>query len=452
MISFLKFAFGMDFLQTLLVAALLFMLPLQKRPRWQLRFAGGCAVVVVASWFAKLFLSQFTFTWLALPSIFGFFVGQVMAVAVVVWRSANLPFYDALYGTICAYAVQHFASTVCLVLFPVSRTEVLQGENTLFGGGGASLPQLMVYAAVYAVCYFLVAKRLPHAGRYHANVGRTLPSVVAVLGFAMGLSLMAKFFIEETAFSRRLFAVCMLFDLLCCSFVLWIQVSQRRETQLLAQIDTERRLRQQQKEQYEISRESIALINQKCHDIRHQIAALRREQDSAKRNHSLASIEESIMIYDAVLQTGNPVLDTVLTEKSLLCEHEQIHWTCMAEGAALAFMEPVDLYTLFGNALDNAVESLRQIAQPERRVLAITLQKREDIAFLQIENYFDHPLQFEDGIPRTTKPDSTNHGYGMKSIHQIAACYGGTVDITAENNIFLLSVLLPIPAEKNLSA
>ena len=57
------------------------------------------------------------------------------------------------------------------------------------------------------------------------------------------------------------------------------------------------------------------------------------------------------------MRTGNEILDTILTEKSLICENSGIHINCVADGSLLAFMNPVDLYTLFGNALDNAIEA-----------------------------------------------------------------------------------------------
>lgn len=117
----------------------------------------------------------------------------------------------------------------------------------------------------------------------------------------------------------------------------------------------------------------------------------------------------------------------------------------MADGAALSFMDPIDLYTLFGNALDNALECVRTISNPERRVLAVTLQRKRDMVFLQFENFCDSPPDLRDGLLRSTKADDGFHGFGMKSIRAIAERYGGTIDITAEGGIFLLCILLPLP-------
>ena len=73
-----------------------------------------------------------------------------------------------------------------------------------------------------------------------------------------------------------------------------------------------------------------------------------------------------MQIYSAIVRTGNEILDTILTEKSLICENSGIHISCVADGSLLAFMNPVDLYTLFGNALDNAIEAVRKLESKEK--------------------------------------------------------------------------------------
>lgn len=445
--SFLHYALSLDFFQELLIACFLCLLPLKKRPLWGFRFGLGAALCLLVSWLAQIALSTQTDVLLLLSMVFFFLIAQLLAAALVFWRTGEVSLYDALYGTACAYAAQHFASSLPLLFSPAETGEYTSG--TFFGGRGIPLIELALLCVVYLGFYLWVARRLPENGRYRADIRKTLPSVVLVFGFAMVLSLAAKLyrFQEISALSdgNGLFRVALLFDLLCCGFALWVQVSQRRQTKLEAEVELERRLRSQQREQYELSRESIALINRKCHDLKHQVAALRLMDDQARRDETLAAMEQSVMIYDSSVKTGNEVLDTVLTEKSLACERDQIRWTCMADGAALSFMDPIDLYTLFGNALDNALESVRAIADPERRVLAVTLQKRRNIAFLQIENYCDRAPVMRDGLPVSTKAADGYHGFGMKSIQDIAERYGGTIDMTVEGGIFLLCILLPLP-------
>ena len=68
---------------------------------------------------------------------------------------------------------------------------------------------------------------------------------------------------------------------------------------------------------------------------------------------------------------------------------------------------------------------------------------RAGLIFLQVENYYQGELQFDGDLPRTSKPNTDYHGFGLKSIQNIAEKYGGFLTVQAENQIFLLRVTLP---------
>lgn len=129
-----------------------------------------------------------------------------------------------------------------------------------------------------------------------------------------------------------------------------------------------------QYENYKIRQESIDLINQKYHDLKHQIAVLRAV---AKHNAVLDNMEQEIKAYEAQNDTGNKVLDTVLTGKSLTCHTKNIQLTCVADGTALDFMDVMDISNLFGNALDNAIESTDKITDPERRLIHLNVARQK---------------------------------------------------------------------------
>lgn len=354
---------------------------------------------------------------------------------------AGLDWPDSLYGMACAYAAQHIA--FCL-------PTLLWGEFQR-GNAASFLFNWLVILLTGWACNAVFARRLHREGCYRVGRRKAVFTAGMVIFIALALNYVARIIDGLTRLSAGasgqsiIYGICLVYDLLSCLFVLWLQTEQRREVDLQSDVETERRLRRQLQEQYELSRENIGIINQKCHDIKHQIAALRMVRDRAEQDAGLREIEQAVLIYDAVTQTGNEVLDTVLTEKSLLCERGKISWTCMADGHLLDFMSPVDLYTLFGNALDNAIEGSRTVQDPEQRNVAVTVRRRHGAAFIQVENYFDHPIVLEGGLPLTTKGDKDSHGYGLKSIRMIVERYGGTMSVSAEDDIFRLSVLIPQP-------
>ncbi len=197
------------------------------------------------------------------------------------------------------------------------------------------------------------------------------------------------------------------------------------------------------KSQYEMSRQSIEIINRKCHDLKHQVAALKHIHDPGRREEVIDSLQSAVMIYDAALETGNEILDTALTEKSLICTRRDIALSCIADGRRLAFMDPVDLYTLVGNALDNAIEAVLPLP-PEQRLIRLRVQEKAGLVFLRVENPYAGTLEVRDGLPLTSKEDKQNHGFGMKSIRDVAEKYHGFLDVETEGGLFVLCLSFPL--------
>lgn len=200
-----------------------------------------------------------------------------------------------------------------------------------------------------------------------------------------------------------------------------------------------------QYEQYHVSQESIDIINQKYHDLKNQIIAIRAEKDSDTREKYLEDLENSIKHYEAQYKTGNKVLDTILTSKLITCLDNDINVTCIADGKVLDFIPTMDLCSIFGNALDNAIESVLKIDDVEKRLIKIAIYRQNELLLIRIENFYLNPLQIYYGNFMTTKQDTRYHGYGLKSIKSIVEKYDGSVSIKTDNNWFRLVILIPLP-------
>ena len=200
---------------------------------------------------------------------------------------------------------------------------------------------------------------------------------------------------------------------------------------------------QVQYQQYKQSRESIDLINMKYHDLKHQIGYLRNEQDASKRNDFLDRLENDIKSFELQNKTGNAVLDTILTGKSLYCYKHGITMTCVVDGKLLDFMETMDICSIFGNALDNAIESAMRIRDKEKRLIHVTVSQLNDFVMIRIENYYEDELKTDGKNYVTTKRDKRHHGWGIKSIKYTADRYDGAVYINTDNNWFDIKIAIP---------
>ncbi len=216
----------------------------------------------------------------------------------------------------------------------------------------------------------------------------------------------------------------------------------RDEKQVLAGMLSER------ERQYELSAQNIEIINRKCHDIKRHLRALEFVGSDA-RAAAVAEIERSVSIYDASSATGDPALDTIISEKSLQCDALGISLTCSLGGGTLSFMAPADVYVMLGNILDNAIEAVMRIPDGDRRAITLTSSERCGVVCLREDNYFEGELKFEDGVPVTSKTQEKGfHGYGVRSIKHIAGKYGGEAEVRTSGDIFTLIVAIPVSGRK----
>ena len=198
---------------------------------------------------------------------------------------------------------------------------------------------------------------------------------------------------------------------------------------------------------YQMSHEGITSLQIKCHDLKHQIAAIRSKTEQENFHKYLDRLEDSIIEYGTVVECGNETINVVLTEKNILCSTCGVKFSYIIDGTLFNFMSEMEIYSLFGNALDNALESCTKVTDPARRVISLKAAARGDMVILHVENAFQEALNMVDGMPQTTKKGS-GHGFGLRSIQSIAETYSGMASVQTEEGLFKLTVILR-PEQKN---
>ncbi len=217
-------------------------------------------------------------------------------------------------------------------------------------------------------------------------------------------------------------------------------MSLRQENDLLQNMMVEK------EKQYRLSQENIAIINQKCHDLKHQISAMAYARPE-ERSAMIEDAEKAVLIYDSVVQTESEALNTLLTEKSLYCTQHNIRLQCFVNDIhreQLVHINVVDLYTMLGNGLDNAIEHVEPLEEDEHKTIHLSVEEQGGVLMFTIENYNNTPLRLIDGLPATSKQDKSAHGFGLKSIRMIAQKYGGALYILNEDDVFTLRVAIPL--------
>lgn len=446
----------LEFLAELYIFCTLIMYGFRRAKKFPLRLFAGIAAIAGAAFGLSFFYYYFG------GNVFGR-IGVYLVLFALVVCHARLCFAEGiksvLFGCSFAYAVQNLAYKCFLVFYCAGEHfRLFDGWGTMFG----VYYRLMYYAffiAAAAAAWFLFIRR--HVSRLPDSYidYRLLIASLLVLCITVILCSVEDVHFAGLSFGREnrfenydvyvLRQTGNIFSVLCCAVVLLLVAKTIVERDLRQEVEYLQHAVRQAERQYEISKDTIDLINVKCHDIKYKLGALLSEGNKPA-SEAVEDLKSSISIYDTRISTGNKILDVILTEKSLYCEQNGINFSCMADGAKLSFMDDGDLYCLFGNIVDNALEAVGKLPERERRVVNLVVKEKNGVLTVQEENYFSGELKFVDGLPRTTKGDSDYHGFGTRSIRMIVNKYGGAFTAGAKDGVFALTIVFVPDKDKKL--
>lgn len=421
----LEFWDKISYMIQLLSACLVFMIPARRKSFFWARAGGTAFFLLLLSFFVN---SNYDVSTGGMWSLI-YWIFYIVVCIFFVWCGLDGSFLQAVYCAVCGSGMQHIAFDFYLIY------QIIDGKSMIVS--------VLIYVLIYIMFYTFFAKRLPERGEFAASRQSLVPiATIILLVWILSIldnSVIAGF--EAGIWHRVIYRI---IDALCCFYVLWVQINQKEKISLQRELDGINAAWRQQTKQYQVTSETIESINRKCHDLKHQIRALRQITDEQEKMEFINELEQDIMIYDTALNTGNKALDTVLMEKGLFCKNHGIQWSCMADGTKLDFMKMEDIYAVFGNALDNAIAAVMALTEQEKRVISVKIITQKNLLMIQIQNYYEKELHFENGLPMTTKKNKRDHGFGMKSIRYTAEKYNGTITVCTENNIFMLQILIPV--------
>lgn len=436
------FWYKLVFLGELVISEALFTYKFKKRSNFAVRLVCGLLTCAVFTFLFPIW-SYDAF------NISVMFVSIFAVTVAVMYFCFNVPFTNIVFAGIAAYTVQHLAYEINTLIFTATG---LNGDN--FAGAYGPMghePQFydafgfIIYFDCYAVVYWLMYLMFGRRIKKNEDIRISNIFLLVISGIIILVAIILNSIIiyRVTVKSDELLVfIVIVYNILCCLLAISIQFALLWGRGIKKELDTIHRLRYQEHQQYLISKENIDLINLKCHDLRHQIRAI---GESGRIDAGIISeIENAIKIYDSAVKTGNETLDIILTEKSLLCKKNSITLTCIVDGEKLGFMNVNDLYSLLGNAIDNAIEAVMRLAG-EQRAISITVRPSRAFLSVSISNSIlpGSRIEFVDGLPETTKDDKRYHGYGMKSIKAVVDKYGGDLSVSVRENIFNLNMLFP---------
>ena len=356
-------------------------------------------------------------------------VTVLCALAVGFCHKANL--WAILFCTSAGYSMQFITHEIYKFL-------------PLFGFSPTKWEETMLLALITAVPYFLIwyfyFRRTNHVGMYQEHKLQIVITFVSVF-----VSVYLNWFFEQAAQetgSMELQVYRAVFAILTILMAFIMECGFLEEKNMQSERDELKRMIEEQREKYLQEKKNIDLVNIRCHDIRHQLWELNDSIDP----EAMKKITDCIDVYDSKMETGNEAISVVLAKYGLYCAKHHIRLSCMIDGEKLRFIPAHELYSLFGNAIENAVNAVKKLDY-EKRVISVTEQITGNLMNITFTNYFSGELELENGLPVN---HAENHGYGVKSIRMIAEEYGGRVNVQTMGDLFMMNVFFPLPVSAGL--
>ena len=346
---------------------------------------------------------------------------------------------EAGFYCVKAFINGEFAASLCWQIYYYLRyARGMHGEHWRW------VELILVYAVIFTMLTLLELSLKKDLEELHITRRElVVVIIIATSVFAMSnLSYLDQNGLFSGSFVMDIFIIRTLVDLSGIA-VLYAYHIQVKEVQIRFEKDALHNIMEMQYKNYQLSKENIDMVNQKYHDLKHQINILKTQSYAGKSTSYLEKMEREIRVYETQNKTGNQILDAVLTNKAMICQNKEIELKFIVDGEALSFMEDMDVSALFGNMLDNAIESAEKQQEKQKRLIWLYVTREKQFVRIRTENYCDEKIRFKNGMPVTTKKDRRFHGYGMKSIKSTVEKYHGSVVAAQENNWFELKILLP---------
>lgn len=409
----------------------------EKKKNFWIRFPVAVAVIAAVATI-KPFVAQY---WLALPvaAMNTLFIAWYVFITLLVFACVLITFEislnDAILFLVAGYAVQHVCYViVCELLTYFSP--ILQQSVAVYVAVniGVSVVLCTLYSFVFSKCRKSNGKIMDDSPL--ATVLLTL-----FLAFLIGSAFAFQYFfnVKNDLYIKLLSTISDIIASVLISLVTLFVVyscSQRYETELLEM------RRENDLENYRFFLDTVDYLNVKFHDMKHQLNALYERNEIDAQEYD--DITDTINAYGTLINTGNAEIDFILSDKSLKCHAQGIHFSAIVDGSLFDGYDVNELYAFFCNIIDNAVEYVSKL-EGEKRYISFVCKKSESFILVKESNYLlECPELDSEGFPVTTKKESRLHGYGLRSVARFAKKHGGSMRIRAENETFELLVMLPI--------
>lgn len=342
----------------------------------------------------------------------------------------NISIFRLLFYSIVYEVVLIFSNELAVGVWNIFNDPSIE-DNLIYED---FIPQILFMYLAFFIVSIIISRKIINRNRQPGNMKELIPILCVSVPFLLVLECLFLLLPHLTSMNARIFYM------ICCAAILfafiYILLFLERYTFLQKKMKEEEIISyesQLKADYYEQRKEDEEKIREVYHDLKNHLLLV-NDEPSAKE--ILGKIES----YESYMITGNEFLDIVISEKIKLAQKRGVRVECEIDFHSGSFMETLDISTIFGNLLDNAIEAAEKVTESEKYV-HISVKRRAQMIIIVIKNTMVGT--FEESI-KTSKVNKTFHGYGLRNVRAALKKYEGYLDIVQDGTEFSASVIVPI--------
>lgn len=234
--------------------------------------------------------------------------------------------------------------------------------------------------------------------------------------------------------------ICVVILAIVCFYMTLSLSNSYKASEELNMLKQQREFEIQNAENVKIQYNEIRTIR---HDMKQSYSVISGLINEGKTTEALSYIEGNTNRLNSIetfIDIGNDFVNSILNFKLSAAKAECIKIICSAD-KNLGEIDSIDLCTLLGNMLDNAIEGCVK-CNPEERFIDVDIKSHGRQYIIVISNSVSHDVLADNKKLSTTKTDKNLHGFGTKSIKSISEKYDGNVRHWQNGNTFKCEVIL----------
>lgn len=386
-----------------------------------------------------MFMVTWILTWFS-----GLGAFKMPIIFIVAFIVLQVSYKESIYQTViaieiwficCIFLVEAFVYPVSKFIFNNMLLVVIDGQNILRW-------EVYVIAIAIRIVSLIIIYEVLKNFKYKIKANDcAVLSTVFMIGFAalmfsvynvLNLSKIPHILIF---FSLTIFILIFLIVFLYSKNTMFLREQEQKDKMQIAQL-------QQQFAYYQERLKDEEKVRFVYHDMKNHLLVLQRQINSPETAEMVEKLQSQVAMYGDYEHTGNDILDIILKEKSETAREKHIALSVTADLNGVDFIEPLDVSTIFGNGLDNAIEASEKLPEEQRAIL-VKAGRVQNFFSVLIENSCLQNREYTK--QRTTKSDDFLHGFGISNMRKAAEKYDGQLTIKCENEKFTLKILIPIP-------